>query len=270
MTTASPPVSVGGAADGRRRRAVVIHIGRRRSRILRPRLFAVGRSCDVCWFAGRHRQGTIDSDFHDKEALFRDLILLREGPGGVRRADTRLSGCRCRCARWRSGRSSCSCLRVTATAVATSSCSILSEGPRFPAAGGVLLDLEVLSRISAAVRALLRARSHARAAQLRALIRVPAIACRTPASRPFSGGWAVSSRHDPLDVQGLMRSHLDILFGQGEATDFRPRPRSALALASPGDGRRGASMRLPGLDRGPISSCVARTGPAGWRTSRCV
>jgi AcrR family transcriptional regulator len=92
---------------------------------------------------------------------------------------------------------------------------ILSEGPRFPQLADFYYR-EVLSRIIAAVRALLSRALERGELRSDALIRFPQLLA---APGIVAVLWsALFERHDPLDVQGLMRAHLDFLFGQGEAT----------------------------------------------------
>jgi AcrR family transcriptional regulator len=173
--------------------------------------FAAARLDDVAVAAGIAK-GTIYLYFRDKEALFQDLIRSEMSPV-VATLETALA------------------VDLPVRAVAERAVElfvreiygtnrkdiirlIISEGPRFPQLADFYYR-EVLSRIIAAVRALL-ARALARG-ELRsdALIRFPQLlAAPGIVAIVWSG---LFERHDPLDVGALMRAHLDLLFGEGKA-----------------------------------------------------
>jgi AcrR family transcriptional regulator len=173
--------------------------------------FAAARLDDVAVAAGIAK-GTIYLYFRDKEALFQDLIRSEMSPV-VATFETALAvDLPVRAVAERAvdlfvreiyGTSRKDIIRL-----------IISEGPRF----SQLADFyyrEVLSRIIAAVRALL-ARALARG-ELRsdALIRFPQLLAAPGILAIVWSG--LFERHDPLDVRALMRAHLDLLFGEGEA-----------------------------------------------------
>jgi AcrR family transcriptional regulator len=171
--------------------------------------FAAARLDDVALRAGVAK-GTIYLYFRDKEALFQELIRSEMSPV-VSTLETALG------------------LDLPVRLVAEQAVElfvqeiygtgrkniirlILSEGPRFPKLADFYYQ-EVLSKILAAVRALLR-RAQARG-ELRsdALIRFPQL-IGAPAIVAIIWN-AMFERHDPLDVRALMRAHLDLLFGEG-------------------------------------------------------
>jgi AcrR family transcriptional regulator len=173
--------------------------------------FAAARLDDVAEAAGIAK-GTIYLYFRDKEALFQDLIRSEMSPV-VATLETALA------------------VDLPVRAVAERAVElfvreiygtnrkyiirlIISEGPRFPQLADFYYR-EVLSRIIAAVRALL-ARALARG-ELRsdAIIRFPQLLGAPGIVAIIWSG--LFERHDPLDVQGLMRAHLDLLFGEGKA-----------------------------------------------------
>jgi AcrR family transcriptional regulator len=173
--------------------------------------FAAARLDDVAVAAGIAK-GTIYLYFRDKEALFQDLIRSEMSPV-VATLETALAvDLPVRVVAERAvelfvreiyGTSRKDIIRL-----------IISEGPRFPQLADFYYR-EVLSRIIAAVRALL-ARALARG-ELRsdAIIRFPQLLGAPGIVAIIWSG--LFERHDPLDVQGLMRAHLDLLFGEGKA-----------------------------------------------------
>src|ERR1700676_3910063 len=173
--------------------------------------FAAARLDDVAVAAGIAK-GTIYLYFRDKEALFQDLIRSEMSPV-VATLETALAvDLPVRAVAERAvelfvreiyGTSRKDVIRL-----------IISEGPRFPQLADFYYR-EVLSRIIAAVRALL-ARALARA-ELRndAIIRFPQLLAAPGILAIIWNG--LFERHDPLDVRALMRAHLDILFGEGKA-----------------------------------------------------
>jgi AcrR family transcriptional regulator len=173
--------------------------------------FAAARLDDVAVRAGIAK-GTIYLYFQDKEALFQDLIRSEMGPV-VGTLESALS------------------LDLSARAVAERAVElflreilgtsrkdiirlIISEGPRFPKLAEFYYH-EVVARGIAAVRALL-----ARALE-RGELRSDAIS-RFPQLLVAPGIMAILWKslfeaHAPLDVHALMRAHLDLLFGEGNA-----------------------------------------------------
>jgi AcrR family transcriptional regulator len=173
--------------------------------------FAAARLDDVAVAAGIAK-GTIYLYFRDKEALFQDLIRSEMSPV-VATFETALAvDLPVRAVAERAvelfvreiyGTSRKDIIRL-----------IISEGPRFPQLADFYYR-EVLSRIIAAVRALL-ARALARG-ELRsdALIRFPQLLAAPGILAIVWSG--LFERHDPLDVRALMCAHLDLLFGEGKA-----------------------------------------------------
>jgi AcrR family transcriptional regulator len=173
--------------------------------------FAAARLDDVAAKA-RIAKGTIYLYFRDKEALFQELIRSEMSPV-VSTLEHALT------------------LDLPVRAVAEQAVDVfvrevygthrkdiirlvLSEGPRFPKLADFYYR-EVLAKIVAAVRALLR-RAKARG-ELRsdALIAFPQLIA---APGIVAIIWnAMFDRHDPLDVHALMRAHLDLLFGEAKA-----------------------------------------------------
>jgi AcrR family transcriptional regulator len=173
--------------------------------------FAAARLDDVAVAAGIAK-GTIYLYFRDKEALFQDLIRSEMSPV-VATLETALAvDMPVRAVAERAvelfvreiyGTSRRDIIRL-----------VISEGPRFPKLADFYYR-EVLSRIIAAVRALL-ARALARG-ELRsdAIIRFPQLLGAPGIVAIIWSG--LFERHDPLDVRALMRAHLDLVFGEGEA-----------------------------------------------------
>src|SRR5262249_6389675 len=85
---------------------------------------------------------------------------------------------------------------------------ILAEGPRFPNLAEFYYR-EVISRVIAAVRALLRRAAERGEIAADALTRFPQLLVA-----PGLVAIVWSGLFDPLDVPALMRTHLDLLFGE--------------------------------------------------------
>jgi AcrR family transcriptional regulator len=171
--------------------------------------FAAARLDDVAVAAGIAK-GTIYLYFRDKETLFQDLIRSEMSPVVATLATALVVDLPVRAVAERAvelfvreiyGTSRKDIIRL-----------IISEGPRFPQLADFYYR-EVLSRIIAAVRALL-ARALARG-ELRsdAIIRFPQLLGAPGIVAIIWNG--LFERHDPIDVQALMRAHLDLLFGEG-------------------------------------------------------
>src|SRR5215471_10770131 len=169
--------------------------------------FAAARLDDVARRAGVAK-GTIYLYFRDKEALFQDLVrsiisplLARfEAPAeidlparviaervvdmfvreiyGTRRKDV---------------------IRL-----------VIAEGPRFPKLAEFYYR-EVISRVIAAVRALLRRAAERGEITADALARFPQLLVAPGLTAIVWNG--LFDRFEPLDVAALMRTHLDLLFG---------------------------------------------------------
>ena len=174
--------------------------------------FAAARLDDVADAAGIAK-GTIYLYFRDKETLFQDLILSEMGPV-VATLETALAvDLPVRAVAERAvelfvreiyGTSRRDIIRL-----------ILSEGPRFPQLADFYYR-EVLSRIIAAVRALLRRALERGELHSDAIIRFPQLLGAPGIVAIIWSG--LFERQEPLDVQGLMRAHLDLLFGEGKAS----------------------------------------------------
>ena len=173
--------------------------------------FAAARLDDVADAAGIAK-GTIYLYFRDKEALFQDLIRSEMSPV-VATFETALA------------------VDLPLRAVAERAVElfvreiyltsrkdiirlIISEGPRFPQLADFYYR-EVLSRIIAAVRELLARALERGELRSDAIIRFPQLLAAPGIIAIIWNG--LFERHDPLDVQALMRAHLDLLFGEGGA-----------------------------------------------------
>ena len=91
---------------------------------------------------------------------------------------------------------------------------ILSEGRRFPQIAEFYYR-EVLSRIIAAVRALMR-RAAARGEVPAGLVDFPQLVAAPGLIAIIWGG--LFDRFEPLDVRAMMKTHVDLLFGSRRAT----------------------------------------------------
>jgi AcrR family transcriptional regulator len=173
--------------------------------------FAAARLDDVALRAGIAK-GTIYLYFEDKETLFQELIRSEMGPV-VGILETALA------------------LDLPVRAVAEQAFElfarevygthrkdivrlILSEGPRFPQLAEFYYR-EVLAKILVAVRTLLRRAKERGELRSDALIRFPQIIAAPGIVAILWSG--LFERFEPLDVRALMRAHLEILFGEGEA-----------------------------------------------------
>jgi AcrR family transcriptional regulator len=173
--------------------------------------FAAARLDDIADAAGIAK-GTIYLYFRDKEALFQDLIRSEMNPV-VATLETALAlDLPVRVVAERAmelfvreiyGTSRKDIIRL-----------VISEGPRFPQLAEFYYR-EVVARGIAAVRALM-ARALARG-ELRsdAIIRFPQLLVAPGIVAIIWSG--LFEPHDPLDVEALMRAHLDLLFGEGSA-----------------------------------------------------
>jgi AcrR family transcriptional regulator len=173
--------------------------------------FAAARLDDVALAAGIAK-GTIYLYFRDKEALFQDLIRSEMSPV-VATLETALK------------------LDLPVRVVAERAVElfvreiygtgrrdivrlIISEGPRFPKLAEFYYR-EVVARGIAAVRALMGRALERGELRSDAVIRFPQLLVAPGIVSIIWNG--LFERHDPLDVQALMRAHLDLLFGEGAA-----------------------------------------------------
>jgi len=173
--------------------------------------FAAARLDDVADAAGIAK-GTIYLYFRDKEALFQDLIRSEMSPV-VATLETALAvDLPVRAVAERAvelfvreiyGTSRKDIIRL-----------IISEGPRFPKLADFYYR-EVLSRVIAAVRALLARALERGELRSDAIIRFPQLLAAPGIVAIIWSG--LFERHEPLDVRTLMRAHLDLLFGEGKA-----------------------------------------------------
>jgi len=172
--------------------------------------FAAARLDDVADAAGIAK-GTIYLYFRDKEALFQDLIRSEMSPV-VATLETALAvDLPVRAVAERAvelfvreiyGTSRKDIIRL-----------IISEGPRFPKLADFYYR-EVLSRVIAAVRALLARALERGELRSDAVIRFPQLLGAPGIVAIIWNG--LFGRHDPLDVRALMHAHLDLLFGEGK------------------------------------------------------
>jgi AcrR family transcriptional regulator len=173
--------------------------------------FAAARLEDVAVRAGIAK-GTIYLYFRDKEALFQELIRSEMSPVvGTLEFALGLDIP----ARVAAERAIELFLReIYATERKDIICLIITEGPRFPQLAEFYYR-EVVSRGIAAVQALLK-RAHARG-ELRsdALIRFPQLLIAPGIVAIIWQGLFES--HARLDVAAMMRAHLDLVFGEGNA-----------------------------------------------------
>jgi AcrR family transcriptional regulator len=173
--------------------------------------FAAARLDDVALAAGVAK-GTIYLYFRDKEALFQDLIRSEMSPV-VATLETALA------------------LDLPVRVVAERAVElfvreilgtrrrdivrlIISEGPRFPQLAEFYYR-EVVARGIAAVRALMRRALERGELRSDAVIRFPQLLVAPGIVAIIWSG--LFERHEPLDVQALMRAQLDLLFGEGAA-----------------------------------------------------
>jgi AcrR family transcriptional regulator len=201
-----------GQRSGRRPRGEAID---RREAILAAALdefsargFANARLDDVARRAGVAK-GTIYLYFRDKEALFQDLVRSVISPL-IARFETTVE------------------IDLPARVVAERVVDlfvrevygtrrkdvirlIITEGPRFPKLAEFYYR-EVISRVIAAVRALLRRAVERGEVAADALTRFPQLLIAPGLVAIIWSG--LFDRFEPLDVAALMRTHLDLLFGE--------------------------------------------------------
>ena len=169
--------------------------------------FAAARLDDVARRAGVAK-GTIYLYFRDKEALFQDLVRSVISPL-IARFETTVE------------------IDLPARVIAERVVDlfvrevygtrrkdvirlIITEGPRFPKLAEFYYR-EVISRVIAAVRALLRRAVERNEIAADALARFPQLLV---APGLMAIIWSsLFDRFEPLDVEALMRTHLDLLFG---------------------------------------------------------
>ena len=173
--------------------------------------FAAARLDDVARRAGVAK-GTIYLYFRDKEALFQDLVRSVISPL-IARFETTVE------------------IDLPARVIAERVVDlfvrevygtrrkdvirlIITEGPRFPKLAEFYYR-EVISRVIAAVRALLRRAVERNEIAADALARFPQLLV---APGLMAIIWSsLFDRFEPLDVEALMRTHLDLIFGRGRS-----------------------------------------------------
>jgi AcrR family transcriptional regulator len=169
--------------------------------------FAAARLDDVARRAGVAK-GTIYLYFRDKEALFQDLVRSIIGPLLARfeaPAEIDIP------ARVVAERVVDMFVReIYATRRKDVIRLIIAEGPRFPSLAEFYYR-EVISRVIAAVRALLRRAAARGEIPADALVRFPQLLVAPGLVAIVWSG--LFDRFEPLDVPALMRTHLDLLFG---------------------------------------------------------
>ena len=170
--------------------------------------FAAARLDDVARRAGVAK-GTIYLYFRDKEALFQELVRSIISPL-IARFETTVE------------------IDLPARAIAERVVEmfvrevygtrrkdvirlIMTEGPRFPKLAEFYYR-EVISRVIAAVRALLRRAVERGEIGAEALVRFPQLLVAPGLVAIIWSG--LFDRFEPLDVAALMRAHLDLLFGE--------------------------------------------------------
>ena len=170
--------------------------------------FAAARLDDVARRAGVAK-GTIYLYFRDKEALFQDLVRSVIGP---------------LIARFEASAEIDLPARVVAERIVDMFVReiygtrgkdvirlIIAEGPRFPSLAEFYYR-EVISRVIAAVRGLLRRAAERGEIPAEALARFPQLLVAPGLVAIVWNG--LFDRFEPLDVAALMRAHLDLLFGE--------------------------------------------------------
>jgi len=200
---------VGGRAGARIRRSAA-----RREAILAAALdefsasgFAATRLDDVARRAGVAK-GTIYLHFADKETLFQELIRMELSPvvaalEHVSHADIPLRQVADRLVE-------VFVHEIFGTRRKDVIRLVLTEGPRFPALAEFYFR-EVISRVMATIRDMLR-RAHERGElKTDALVRFPQL---LPAPGIVAIIWSgLFDRFEPLDVRAMMHAHFDILLG---------------------------------------------------------
>ena len=214
----SPPPKNPPRRNGNRQNARAGRRAERRETILAAALeefsargFAATRLDDVASRAGVAK-GTIYLYFDDKEALFQELVRSMLGPlvGAIEAAPT-------------------GDMQVADIARAIADLFvreiyetrrkdvirlIIAEGPRFPSLAEFYYR-EVISRILSAMRALLARAVERGELKSDALARFPQLLVAPALMAVVWNG--LFERFAPLDIEALMRAHLDLLFGERSA-----------------------------------------------------
>ena len=173
--------------------------------------FAAARLDDVARRAGVAK-GTIYLHFRDKEALFQEIIRSALSPlvgtlESVLRGDLP--------ARLVAEQVVDIFVReVFGTRRKDVIRLIITEGPRFPSLAEFYYR-EVLGRAIAAVRGLLRRAFERGEIRSDALVRFPQLLVAPGIVAIVWTG--LFDRFEPIDVQAMMRAHVDLLFGEGRA-----------------------------------------------------
>jgi AcrR family transcriptional regulator len=200
---------VGGQAGARAKRSA-----ERRDAILAAALdefstrgFAATRLDDVARHAGVAK-GTIYLHFADKQTLFQELIRMELGPvvaalEQVSHADVPFRQLTDRLVE-------VFVREIFETRRKDVIRLVLTEGPRFPALAEFYFR-EIISRVMATIRDMLR-RAHERGElKTDALVRFPQL---LPAPGIVAIIWSgLFDRFEPLDVRAMMHAHFDMLFG---------------------------------------------------------
>jgi AcrR family transcriptional regulator len=173
--------------------------------------FAAARLDDVARRAGVAK-GTIYLYFRDKEALFQDLVRSVLSPLIARFETTVETDVPVRVIA--EGIVELFVREVYGTRRKDIIRLIITEGPRFPKLAEFYYR-EVLSRVIAALRSLLRRAVERGEVGADALMRFPQLLVAPGLVAIIWSG--LFDRFEPLDVEALMRAHLDLLFGERRA-----------------------------------------------------
>jgi AcrR family transcriptional regulator len=173
--------------------------------------FATARLDDVARRAGVAK-GTIYLYFRDKEALFQELVRSIISPLIARFETTVEIDLPARLIAERVVEMFVR--EVYGTRRKDVIRLVMTEGPRFPKLAEFYYR-EVISRVIAALRALLRRAAERGELAADALTRFPQLLVAPGLVAIIWSG--LFDRFEPLDVEALMRTHLDLLFGERRA-----------------------------------------------------
>lgn len=212
--THTPAGTAAGRAGARAKRSA-----ERREAILAAALdefsargFAATRLDDVARRA-EVAKGTIYLHFADKETLFQELIRMELGP--VVRALEQVSHADIPLRQMTDQLVEVFVREIFETRRKDVIRLVLTEGPRFPKLAEFYYR-EIISRVMATIRAMLR-RAHERGElKTDALVRFPQL---LPAPGIVAIIWSgLFDRFEPLDVRAMMRAHFDVLLGPRSAS----------------------------------------------------
>jgi AcrR family transcriptional regulator len=174
--------------------------------------FAATRLDDVARRA-EVAKGTIYLHFADKETLFQELIRMELGP--VVRALEQVSHADIPLRQMTDQLVEVFVREIFETRRKDVIRLVLTEGPRFPKLAEFYYR-EIISRVMATIRAMLR-RAHERGElKTDALVRFPQL---LPAPGIVAIIWSgLFDRFEPLDVRAMMRAHFDVLLGPRSAS----------------------------------------------------